>query len=177
MRIDKRFKVTKVVSSDTTRQSMTNPWLENGRVVATEGHMIAIVPIEASADDVDGVIPSAALTAARGIDINCSSASAVTVGERTFIRPGLATPPWKQVVPSFDGVETVSITLSPSLLAKLAEAIGVGSSEGVTITFKPSAPCDAMLVNPSPPNGAYGVLMPMRSEANHPARKAKAAGR
>ena len=146
-----------VVSLDTTEASPV--------LVATNGHMLCVVPCSIDAGDTAGPVSVAALQGARKLakaariaEVNLSVSTTHTLSDGISIprRDVGQFPPWRGLVPGER--QEVSITLNPKLLAQLAKAIG--SQERVTIRFVNDA-YDPILVK-NPESEAFGILMSMR---------------
>lgn len=180
MRLDGDLMVELVLSNDETRPHLNSAWLdvEAGRLVATNGHALAIVPVELEPGDKAGPVPPGAVRAARKRETECQE-GAVVCGDVTYKRgdaehPASTAEKRAQIVPSFrpGDAGTVTFGLNAALLLKLARSIGAHASEGYTfvgLTVKIPEPGKPMLscilVTPGTnldDSGAVGALMPAR---------------
>ena len=132
-------------------------------LVATNGRILAVVPVTAEREEA-GFVTGEALKAARKatpkkaetMELLCNGSLAVPNGP-TFPRPndGLQFPRWQAVVPTDAPVMTIALDVT--LLARLAEALGTK-----TVILEISHPNHAVRVKPyRPSESAYGVIMPM----------------
>ncbi len=152
--------------------------VEHKRVMATNGHILAIVPCEVSPEDHSALMSLETVKAVRAMQKRAKSAP-ITVttnnkitaegnGER--IEHEVVTgrfPNVDMVVPKFDGPPT--ITLSVDLLYRIAEAvhsnpIGKDNPGSISLWIKDAQ--SAVLVKSSEDEdkaiGAVGVIMPCR---------------
>lgn len=174
MKLDPCYLVEQAVSKDETRRiASAHLDVEGKRVLATDGRILASVPVEVTTFDRSGPVPAAALSAARKGDVSARR-RLIGCGDALYRRGEDGHfPPVRPVLPKFQrGDEgTVTVALDPRLLLALAQAIGVGTHGGVTLTFQPAPHAgrmlDAVLVlndgSSSKDDGAaFGVLMPRR---------------
>lgn len=140
-------------------------------VVATDGRRMAVVPVQAEATE-EGYIGIAALKQARKAD------GSITFGpNRVHVltngmqfpredKEGSVYPKWRNVLPATDRLIAMRLSLDPSALLAIAEAID--SAGGVTLEIEdPSKP---IIVRPLRSKtrrgiiaGAYGAMMPQHS--------------
>ncbi|HUT79519.1 MAG TPA: hypothetical protein VM285_17615 [Polyangia bacterium] len=167
---------------------------DGARLVATNGRLLAVVPVTADEGDIPGTIPAEAVREAckarsaanpeAQVDANGSvrvttkparvtdSGRAVPAGPvAEFEREDsadVAFPQWRRVVPDSDSTPTYRVALSARYLLALARAIGTDDAEGaVELEFR--EPTGAIVVRPTPQGegravGAFGVLMPISYE-------------
>lgn len=145
-----------------------SPWLQGTRLMATNGHIAAVLRVETAGTDTDGYIPEAAFKAARhgsrtldavgfmgvngGIEIDGKD------GAVTMERPeDHATPPSIEAVTKMatKGEIEYQIALDAKLLAKLAAGL---ATEKVILTFR--TPKDAVVVETFGESEHYGLIMP-----------------
>lgn len=176
MKISKLHKLESACSKDETRPTITQPFVQNGRAIATDGKILASVPIQTDeGEEVEGKrIPIDALKAARKATLKMYSNATLTLGEKSCSLPNGASYP--VLHSEHDGsrlprvAEIVSVKLNRedaafyvsldiSLLERLSEAIGC---QKVTLCFKDAK--SIITVLPNDANGAFGLLMPMRTE-------------
>ena len=139
------------------------------RLMATDGHILAIVPTEVSENDHDGLINVDAMKAARKLQRAAKSVpiQATVNGKFTIAAAGQAAefeletgnfPNVEAVIPKFEGPPTV--TLDAGLLLRLAKAIQTKDHQldyPVSLWIKDAN--SAVLVK-GEQDGAIGVLMP-----------------
>jgi len=176
MKIDKRYKVEKVIGNDSTRDVLCNPYLSTrdgkGVMVATDGVRLACVPVERDEQDKDGHVSVRALNEARRQagrtgtpEVICTEDTLTLLDGSTIPRKDQGKyPKWEQVVPAVDG-NWQKLTLDAKLLHELANAIG---SSKVALTFK----CEgSQVLNPilvetgiesADGRKPFGLLMPTR---------------
>lgn len=172
MKIDlRKFKIEKAASKNTLRTVIEQPYLDvDAKVlVATDSFMLAVVPVEVEEGDTSGPVPVQAITEARrrstkdnpqGIALN--GRAEVDSGEVSFKRPTLGQqqfPAWAKIADENRGTPIAEFGVSPFLLARLAEAIGVGKNEAVKISVY--GPLTALGVETMDKKGR-GILMPVR---------------
>lgn len=182
MRIPPTALLEKVCSHPkAVRPLLERPYLdatdpENPVAVATNGRLMAVIPVKADATE-SGYLSIAALKQARkskakdgGVSITFG-ANRAHVLENGMQLPredveGSQFPLWRNCVPASDRPITLRLSLNPSTLLALAEAIGSG--EGVTLEIHDEK--SPVIVRPlaakareSLIRGAFGVFMPARS--------------
>lgn len=183
MQIHKAAKIEQCVSSDKTRYTLTQPYLDirdgEAHVIATDGRCMAVVPVDVDAGDVSGHVPVESFKTARKVwgklTLNTVAVgeSAVSVGDYTWKRPDLGTfPNWRGVVPNpeKDKTETLKVGINPEFLARVAEAIGAGEHVVLEIPVETQGRykgqvLNAIVVRPSDKGavkGAFGLVMPVR---------------
>ena len=74
MQIDKRYKIEKVVSKDPTRENLQNIHVTKRHAFATDGRILAAVPVQTDSDDTEGWMTPDALKIGR----KCSAGDTVT---------------------------------------------------------------------------------------------------
>ena len=170
MKIDINYKIDLAANPKENREALRHPYLEGDQVIATDGHILAVVPIERDNNDTDGPIPSDAFkelkkATGRGLvgEIECS-VSIKLVNGLIFDRPEVSQyPSWREVVPRENKEVLTTVSFNPELLLKLAKAIG--SSYGIKLVIYKDDKEDKgpMRVESNDnDNEAYGVIMPMR---------------
>jgi DNA polymerase III sliding clamp (beta) subunit (PCNA family) len=176
MKLNKIHKLESACSRDENRSTITQPFIQGGRSIATDGKILASVPIETDEGEEveDKRIPIDALKAARKATLKMYPDATMTLGEKSCSLPNGASYP--VLHPEHEGsriprvAEIVSarltkedaafsVALDITLLEKLSEAIGC---EKVTLCFRDNK--SIITVLPHDANGAFGLLMPMRTE-------------
>ena len=164
MKISKKFKIEKTTSSDLTRPQLCNVFIERegekSFAVATNGTMLAKVPITLDEGDVAGY-----LTPLQVSEIRKGGVS-VSVQDRVFLekteRPkqdeiGLF-PNYRAVIPDGKNPKFV-IGFNPKLLMSIAEAIGATDGVILKVYAEDKAFGIAAIIESS--ESGEGVLMPM----------------
>lgn len=173
MRMCKEFK-PELVFATGRRLSLSCPYLDIetdkegirvGRIVATDGQRLLVIPVELDDDDTEGSIPVSAFVLARKgtqkhfgeIIIHCTEGVCSMTDGGTVPRPDNGRfPGWRGVV-AYPPV-TQEISFDPSLLFSLAKAMG--TLDRITLRLSGNKPIH--LVGGS--NGAaaeVAILMPM----------------
>ena len=171
MKIQKDCKIELAVSKDAARESLAHPWFDGKRVIATDGKIMAIVPVEAedSPRDRPGYVPCGVLKEARAASRNDSHCRIGINGSIVFPTrqgvcripriKGLKFPDWEKVIPNMKGRKKHIVTLNPKLLWQLAQA--VGGDEVLTLEFDKSDP-HAVIKVTSSNSKAWGIIMPIK---------------
>lgn len=139
--------------------------VEKNRVLATDGYVAAIVPVEIEAGDTSGYIPTEALTQARkatakkadAIALMCNG-SVTLPDNRTFPRENLGTFPNVDLVIPKPETRNFTTGLDVKLLVKLADALG---TDYLDLSYDTTSPYGPILVTPHSKQGT-GVLMPRK---------------
>jgi DNA polymerase III sliding clamp (beta) subunit (PCNA family) len=141
----------------------------NGAMVAcaTDGHALAIVPVEMEDGDVPGYVTAEALKKARKAgSVKCNGAYEFPDGSTMPRRSELndaSFPDVSRVIPREEDLSSVELTFNADLLHRLARAITENGKHGRVITLrfrKENASTMSMRVDGD--NGAFGVIMPVR---------------
>lgn len=159
-------KIEKAVAVKDGRYYLNDVYLdvEKSRLVSTNGHICAIVPIETDEGDTSGPVSVEALKHARKLKsehIKVNGSLALDNG-MVLPRPEKANyPDVDRIIPKEDGFKVI-IGLDASLLLKLAEAVNDQSSSYLTnLKLHISGPNEAIKVTGNI-KGAIGVIMPVR---------------
>lgn len=170
----KLFKIEKATDKDERRPVLQQTWLDvdRGMLVATDGYMVAAVPVELAIDDASGAVPVEAIQIARNdqgkrpsAEISANGTVSVAAhGNRVeFERfsPEKGFPDWQKIVDA-QGKPVFSIALNPTLLKQLAEAIG-GANGGVRLDVYAGErqPIRVTPLGVARELGARGALMPI----------------
>jgi DNA polymerase III sliding clamp (beta) subunit (PCNA family) len=180
MKIHAKIKIEAACEDEKgTRDVLKNPYLEVHRdgeranLVATNGKILAVIPVEPEPGDTSGHVPVDALKTARkgakgDVSIGCNGAVTLPGGV-TMLRPDEGEyPEWRQVLPDQNRELKIRIGLNISLLKDLADAMG---TEGLIleiadadqpVTVRPTGTGDYGNSNRPANPDAYGVIMPMR---------------
>lgn len=131
MKFPKDCAIERCVDGTSSNPAMQHVQYDAARMalIATDGRGLVIVPVEAGEGDVTGMIPVAAILAARkaagrGQPAILSANGDVKLPDgRTFPRPVHQFPDFAAVIPA--GQPTLSVTLNAKLLANLVSGMGV----------------------------------------------------
>lgn len=165
------------------RPNLREPWLDvdKERLVATNGHVMVVIPVEVDENDVTGHVPMDAVKAARKVtkhdpELYMEAKHANAYGGR-YPRGDLGKyPDVDQIIePLPKGEGEADIVLDAKMLYDLAQALmtcKTTESARVRLYFKRDEKGDvdktsAIRVEPMGPNvaaGAFGVIMPCRDD-------------
>jgi hypothetical protein len=179
IKILKAHKVESAVSKDTNRPAICSPFIRDGRLVATDGKILASIPIEGLEPE-QGVelegkkLPTEALKAARKVGGNREENSRLNVtddnrcevaGGASFLLPELLpeAPKVAEIVSARkhpDEDDAFAVTLDVALIARLSEALG---DQNITFIFTKGEPLRMVTMLPESRNGAFGLIMPRRT--------------
>ena len=169
MRFNHDFQIHLSASTDAYRPHLNGVYLdaEKGRLVATNGTMLASVPCEVEHGDEAGILPADAIKAARKVagakgepGIACNGSAAVHGGASYPRDKDVQFPPYEKVVPAPSPEDEVVIGLDAALLLKLAKSLG--SKGHVRLTIRKDDPLHPIRVEPTSGEDAFGILMPVR---------------
>lgn len=177
MKIQKTYKLEKVVSKDPSRAALQQVLVDekDGVAVATNGKVIAIVPVVLENDRfVNGVrlLPTEAVTKARKI-AKKNDLARIGLNGGAVLDDGTeiptvdhAFPNWRNILPKDANLDGgFSVALDAKLLHDLAEAINDGKEKAqrtVTLHFHKEAPEMSAIKVTTRGGEAYGVIMPCR---------------
>jgi DNA polymerase III sliding clamp (beta) subunit (PCNA family) len=166
MQIERKYKIEKCVSTDSTRTNMTNIFITKRHAMATNGHMLAVVPVTFESEDTNGWLTPAALTQARKVTpksagdvvISLNGAQELIDGTR-IVRPTEEKPPkFVHLLRLAHKDREFKIGLDAAKLKALADALG---SDELVLDFGSTKA--AVLVTPFHSEaGTIGLLMPLR---------------
>lgn len=182
MKIKKSYKLEEACSTDATREGICEPWIEsNGesaklvigigpRAIATDGKILAVVPVELQHEDTGNRIALKALKESRKAGGSKAEHAFVSLGNAASIATGGAHYPVTQyepprmagIVPEMGRPDGVKIRLDASLLFRLAKALG---SQNDRVLLEVSGEGDVVIVRPMGENcdEAFGLIMPVRA--------------
>ncbi len=169
MKLQDKKPIEQCAGKSDVRDYLNNPYLdtENKRLIATNGHCVAVVPVELSEGDTSGPVSAEALKAARKTlsqlreaEIVCNSGLEVRTGP-AFPRPNcdLKLPDIDRITPDKKG--RICVGVRAQYLADVAKAIANQKYGGVALWIDPENSETASILLEGE-NGAYGVVMPMR---------------
>jgi hypothetical protein len=182
MKLDKDLDLSGIVSKDKFRIQLNNPYLTAaGELVATNGHIMAIVPWvmtpgKTQADDTEGWVTIEALKAAKGEYIQANGSLNVIKKGIKFERPAKDErrfPDWAKTRDGAVAKVKPVVTLNADYIMALAKAIAAKGPNGrnVTLWADPENMVDgAWMVTPGPSGNAeapnlhepHGLIMPVR---------------
>ena len=163
MKLDKKHKPEKALGKE-GRFQVEHAKLDGSNLIATDGRILAVIPVEVGENDRDGLIPKDALTGCRkGLKgrqvptLICGEAVTLHAQGIRMDRPAEDKfPPWEEVIPAEDEYEAVrEIRLNARLLYNLAQALG---TDELKLTFQGVGAVRADAID----GEAYGVIMPLR---------------
>lgn len=171
MKINSRYKMEScVLGNEPTRPALQMILVTKRHAVATDGKILAVVPIETEKEDAFGYLPPKVLTAARKVDkkqdeIEIRANGAFILSDGTsFPRPDDelvgSYPKLAGVVSVIREPEIFSVAFDASLLSDLCSALGTSE---VTLSFA-DGDRKAIRVRPTKVDeeGPWGLLMPQR---------------
>jgi len=136
-------------------------------MIATDGRIMAIVPVTLEDGDVTGYVTSDAIKKARKAgSVKCNGAYEFPDGSTLPRRSDLEDakfPDCSRVIPNDDELSSFVLSFNADLFYKLARAITENGHHGrcVTLRFNKESPTtSAMRVDGD--NGAFGMIMPVR---------------
>lgn len=146
MKIHKNIKIEEACSEDANRTALLAPYLavEHKRLVASDGRIMAVIPVQPGDGDISGHIPIDAIVAARKAsgEIHANGLVAVQDGP-TYARPDFGSFPesWKEHIVEtalrdygvMDGSPAsgqVGLCFDVNLLFALSRAIGCTAKDG-----------------------------------------------
>lgn len=206
MKFEPQYFPEESASRDETRAHLIHPHLDvaGKRLVATDGHMLACIPVTIEPGDIAGSIPREALREARSVaskrGVNApylnrngrkeklprvrAGKKLLDTGGAIYRRPAPTTfPHWEALLPKVEPGQkgTVTIGVNPNLLVRAAKAIGAGTRlPFITLTFQ--MPNDgAEMLEPilvrlgDGTADAVACVMPARTSVLHNSKPAKKA--
>lgn len=164
-------RVEAAVSTDPDRFTIRNVNLAGDKLVATDGRILAVVPVEREDGDVDGMISTSAMASARQADkksVRLSKKFATTRRKGHIVlhpREQEGTfPDWTLVPPKDDDKPVMAIALDAHLLVKLASAIVVNPKNTAHVKIEIWDKDRPMRVTAMDGTGAFGIIMPVRQD-------------
>ena len=166
MQIDKKYKLEKVVSKDPAREHLQNIWITKHHAFATNGMILAAIPIAQDKDDTAGWLSADALKLARkqsstdDIRIELNGVQKLPDGT-TLLRPDDSNT-FQKIAPilmrSYRHRKS-SIALNARLLKDLADALG---TEEIVLEIGKSSDEALLVRSMAKGNDARGLIMPIR---------------
>ena len=169
MQIDKKYKLEKAVSADESRENLQNIWVSKRHAMATNGKILALVPITFDKDDEPGWMSPDALklgrkVASKGVNTLHIGLNGMQIlpDETILKRPSEVHPPRiLQILMAAHRNRLTRIGLNAAYLRTLSEAMGCEE-----VVLEIGKPDQAVLVKPLHPDGStVGLFMPIRIQA------------
>jgi hypothetical protein len=166
MQIDRKYRIEKCVSTDSTRTNMLYVYVTKNQAMATNGHMLALVPVKSDTGDTEGWLTPAALIQARKITPKAAGDVVISLnGGQVLIDGTKMVRPTEEMAPKYDPIvkrahegRQFKVGLDAAMLKALADALG---SDELVLNF--GSPKDAVLVTPMlEEDGVIGLLMPLK---------------
>jgi len=166
MHIERKFKIEKCVSTDPSRTNLQNIYISRRHALATNGRILAIVPVQVQEDDETGPLTPDALKHARkvsskGLDsVQIVLNGAQVLPDGTIMnRPDGEKPPHTfRILRDAQSNRKYRIGINADYLKDLADALG---SEELSLEI--GDPNSTILVRPvHSESGTVGLIMPVR---------------
>ncbi|MFH1997369.1 MAG: hypothetical protein ABII94_01600 [Patescibacteria group bacterium] len=130
MKIESKYKLDKITANDSSRPAMNHVFIEDNIAVATNGHVLAIVPVEIEEGDTGGILSKDSFVAARKLAKKNNDLQIKLNGTEELIdgtqrpRLDLKYPDYKLAIQDYSGEETRKICLNAKYLYELSQALG-----------------------------------------------------
>lgn len=183
MKIKKSYKLEEACSTDATRGKICEPWIEtNGesakfvtgigpRAIATDGRILAVVPVELQHEDRGERIAIKALKESRKAGgskvehafISLETSHSIAAGGAQYPVTQHTPPHMANILPGENRAPAIArIRLDASLLLRLAKALGANHDR---VLLEISDEKDVVIVRPMGENcnEAFGLIMPVRA--------------
>jgi hypothetical protein len=166
MQIDRSYKLEKCVSTDPNRENLANIFVTKRHAMATNGTVLAIVPVVSDDVDTVGLMSADALKAARKltparegtINIGLNGSQQLKDGTKIPRPEDCKSPRIFHLLRHAHKDRQYKIGLNAAMLKTLADALG---SEEVILDFGTAT--SAILVTPKQQTpGTLGLIMPIR---------------
>jgi len=178
VKLPKACKIESAASKDSTRPFITTPFFRDGRLIATDGKILASLAIETDAipSELEGKkLPVEALKASRKIGGSREETARLTLttDNRCEVAGGASypIPDTHEGAPQVPRVaeivsarresnapEAFCVTLDVALLSRLSEALG---SSALRLVFNKEDPKSIITATPTTGADAFGLIMPM----------------
>jgi hypothetical protein len=167
MQIDRSYKIEKCVSTDPNRENLGKIFVSKRHCMATNGTILALVPITSEPEDTTGLLSADALKAGRKLTPAREGTINIGLNGSQQLRDGTKIPrPEECKQPRIFHLlrgahrdRQYKIGLNATMLKTLADALG---SEEVVLEFGTST--SAILVTPKQQiPGTLGLIMPIRT--------------
>jgi hypothetical protein len=167
MQIDRNYKIEKCISTDPNRENLGHIFITKRHAMATNGTILALVPVTAEPEDTPGLMSADALKAGRKLTPARNEFVEISLNGSQQLRDGTKIPrPTNVKQPRIFHLlrgahrdRQYKIGINASMLKTLADALG---SEELVLEFGTST--SAILVTPKQStDGAVGLIMPIRT--------------
>jgi DNA polymerase III sliding clamp (beta) subunit (PCNA family) len=166
MEISKKYNLEKAISTDPHRTQLHNIFITQRHAIATNGHILAIVPVKSEDTDTPGTLSVDALKLGRKVMPKSFDDIQITLDGKLVLQDGTELPrPEGEKPPRLYGIlrdahknRKVRFGINVGLLKDLCDAIGTSE-----IILELNEPEKSILVRPlKDSNGETGLIMPMR---------------
>ena len=166
MQIERKYKIEKCVSTDESRPNLNNIYISRRHAMATNGRILAIVPVQVQEDDETGWLSPEALkharkVSAKGLDsVQIVLNGAQVLSDGTIMnRPDGENPPHTfRILRDAHSNRKYRIGVNAHYLNDLSDALG-----NEELILEIGDPNSAILVRPvHGEQGTVGLLMPIR---------------
>jgi len=166
MQIERKYKIEKCVSTDPSRTNLNNIYISRRHAMATNGRILAIIPVQVQEDDETGWLSPEALkharkVSAKGLDsVQIVLNGAQVLPDGTIMhRPEGENPPHTfRILRDAHSNRKYRIGINAHYLKDLSDALG-----NEELILEIGDPNSAVLVRPvHPESGTLGLIMPIR---------------
>ena len=177
MKIDKKYKIESASSTDVSRYILNSVRVEKtgeqAQAIATDGRILAIVPVQLEDGDKEEVIvsPKAFATARKAggkfaearIELNGSAKVTNGIEDQSFGYIEGNYPNWKQVLPG-DYKKSLKVSLDAKLLLNLWKAIGGEAASNNRINLEIDTQSDFNPIKVTTDGDGLGIIIRIRTE-------------
>jgi len=182
MKIDKKYKIELASSTNASRYILNSVRVEkisvtpsgrSGQAIATDGKILAIVPVQLEdGDKEEAVVSPKAFSIARKacgklvdarIELNGNARVASVDGEQSFEYIEGNYPNWKQVMPG-DYKKSLRVSLDAKLLLSLWKAIGGEAASNNRINLEIDTQSDFNPIKVTTEGDGLGIIMRIRTQ-------------
>ena len=177
MKIDKKYKIESASSTDVSRYILNSVRVEKtgeqAQAIATDGKILAIVPVQLEDGDKEEAIvsPKAFATARKAcgkfaearIELNGSAKVTNGIEDQSFGYIEGNYPNWKQVLPG-DYKKSLKVSLDAKLLLNLWKAIGGEAASSNRINLEIDTQSDYNPIKVTTEGDGLGIIMRIRTE-------------
>ena len=166
MEINKKYKLEKAVTKDPLRESLQNIIILHKQAIATDGYILAAVPVKMEDSDTLGLMSPDALKLGRKTTSNAFDNISIALDGSQKLQDGTVLPRpegdhpdrLQSILDDAQKKRKYKFGINPTLLKDLSEAIGASE-----VVLELAAPDKAIFVRPlKNGNGEKGIIMPVR---------------
>jgi len=171
MKINKNVQIEKASSTDASRPSLLPVVLHDGRLIAIDGRILAVVPVEADAEDVPGPISRKSISAARKLAGRGDDVHMLLGPDSVNLTDGSThpRPPRMEGLHTTDTVDRLcaipkgarEVQINVALLDTLVSALGANPRLPIVTLWISPNEADPIVVKVRDNPGAIGVIMPV----------------